>query len=307
MTTRECTVGHLNLVLYEKRDRAAQLPMQPMAAIFEAKQRFVGADIKRVEPRWALNIIDAHVDKKREVITLLFFAIDKIRAPSALVDIDTLVITDIKKALNQGIALSAHMVIKYSPSPSGFYSALLEDTEGLSRSVVIPLLRDIINKYGSYFKNLENGKQEEVTVGLLAHPVAGAPLNDQLNKARLISVDLIAKGSGSSADMPDTFTVQRRIMQCRPKALSRGEAAKQVLRDIFASPAAEEYPDFRIHIADDEDAHHTVRGDHSKRDALMAAFQLRTPIQGLAITPSDATDMILPDVKEKMVALLLKT
>lgn len=306
MPARNCIVRYVDVILHEAGHKNNLLDLSSACDILVNKSNFLHETIRNIDDRWELAISDMAVDKQRKLITILFLAADKQQAPSALIDLQTYELEKIIKKPNQAVIRSAHLVINYNKKSDAGYPAILEECVGISRSVIAPFLTEIINKFVVYLKNETNGQKKKISAKLRVAAVNDTPISKQMNDAQLLSVEFFKRPKDTGIDQATDFIISSETLVCKPKKKTSGFSALENLKLLFESDEAKKWPGFRIHISREEggkEKQKTVSG-YNEDHPLEQALQKTYVITGLKEIDSDATNEIIPDLREKMEELL---
>jgi hypothetical protein len=235
----------------------------------------------------------------------LFLGIDLERAAAVYGNTKTLSLRTAPKLENEGGAVSAHLVMSMEADPgSGRYRAVLEETEGLSKSRIIPFFRALMQNNVNFDDKLPNGDIVAIEPYLTTDVFLDKPIGQQLDEAKLLAVDLVRKLRSGVIDSKAEYYEKVRFIEFSPTSEARGETARRIITQILASRNIAEYPEVRIRVEEDTGGQRSVSVDRSKRDALTSAFQLRMLIEGLDPPLEEATKTVVPHLVSEMVRAL---
>ena len=258
--------------------------------------------------RWLVQLADLAILGAGSAAVLLFLGIDKERAEAVYGNIDTLNLRTARKAQDEGGAAAAHLVIDLTPDvASGNYHAVLEEVEGLSRSLLVPYLQFLINKFVQFNIRDPAGNDIHVDSHITTNVILDAPISKQLDHARLLAVDLVRKPASQTIDKSNEYFEKTRLVAFRPTEPARGSKARRIITAILDREDTKSYPEVRIRVEEDEGRQRTVGVNRAKQDALSSAFQLRTFIQDIQPAMPEASNKIVQRLATKMLAVLKKT
>lgn len=301
---RERWISYLDLYLHAKNRPTDGLDL-PEALRCLAGMKVAGTKRAMIrDPRWILQLSDMNVDDRRKVAVLLFLGIDRQRAEAVYGDIDTLNLRTAKKNPNEGGTVAAHLVINIDGRAPQTCLSLLEDVDGMSRSRIVPFLRKLIDDNIDHTEKMPNGDDKTLQSNLTASIVADRPIQDQLNDARLLAVDLVKKTRKNEIDKKDEYGERIRLIEFKPVSDARGTKARRIISAILGRSDVAIYPEVRIQIEESDGNQRSVNVNRERQDALTSAFQRRTLIEGLDPPLQEATKTIVDNLVTKMVALL---
>lgn len=297
-------LGHFELCLHAKNRPGYAYDLADALKLLEKAKKVGSSDVIEADQRWILQLSDMKIDDN--VAILLFLGIDKQRAEAIYGNIVTLDLRSIAKAQDEGVAVSAHLVITLNgDANTGMHKAVLEEVEGLSRSKLIPYIRNVLNKYVQFSVTLEDDSEKETEVSLVTTVTLDKPIHEQLNEAKLLSVQAVRKASSKMIDMKTSFYEKKKLIEFRPTHSATGEGARGIVSEIIRRVNKDEYPELRIRIEEDEGRERTVSANRSgKTDPLTSAFQLKTLVSGIQPALPQASKKVVKRLYEKMAHVL---
>jgi hypothetical protein len=304
-------IGFFELTLRGKGHPNKPLPMPTAAfraihkAAEDAKERGERLIKEIILDRLLICLDEISVDEARDVVILLFTVLDADAADAAYRNLGTLQQRTIKKAVDEGGAISAHLVIDLRAKPnSDRYSVALERIEGVSRTRILPFLEHLLlTLVGKVDVPVDDGMiQVDPVLEMDAMP--SASLQQSLSQGVLKGIELVQIRRRGRLDEGQAFDEAQRAIIFRIPPKTTGNLAQQVLRGISRSSEYSEYPEIRVRWERPDGREQSITAVRDEAELLSQAFARIEKVEEFGQDLEAASVEIRHDLAEKMLALL---
>jgi hypothetical protein len=296
-------VGHIELSLSWRGRLHAGLSLKDALSVI-SKLPGSPASVSD-DGRWIVQLASLKLNwPQTDFATLLFLGIDRDSAAAVYGNTRTFDLREAVKRPDEGGAVSAHLVVSLVPNQSGACPAALEETVGLGRTKVIGFLRRAIRDHVVFYDNEPDGSKTAIEPGLEASAVLDEPLGAQLERTRIVAVEMVKRTKLAIDDGLDDFDVRYRSVHLKPSVEASGSQARAIISRLVNTDLAKEYPEIRVKIADSDQNTRTVRAHTDRMDALTAAFQKFSLINDINPPLQWATNQPIPHFCRKIIRMI---
>lgn len=226
-----------------------------------------------------VRIQDLYIDEYRSSINALVNYTDEKLSNPALQNIITPDIEIIQKKENQGVASSIHIVMSYIPKIDNHYIGLVEQIPGFPKHIYMKLFNYLFRLYCTDIVGNGLDKKVKCHPKIESNILDGDALDAALKKHPLKGITLYRYDkTKSDIDENDEVSIFEQTVFLKPRELSLGEKAKEIIKKCAAVGREKQYSALKVHFATDDNREKTIRVETTKADSTELYFGKRKKI-----------------------------
>jgi hypothetical protein len=258
----------------------------------------------------AARVIAYKVSDDDKYVTILLQLADEKASDPAFAQIETGKSRTVHKADGEGLAVTAHLMIKLDPINDTFpdtYSALLEEVPGITRTIVGAMLSAMFHEAVDFdFIRETEGKKSRCKCRPRAflHPLAGQSLSECFKTGWLVGFSAVQHSKENLLDEEGEVTITESRLTLSTKK-SRAEKAIELVTRTLNLVTKRGYTGLRILYEDENKRRKGIPVDNKRKD-IMAQALVKTELVRLADKIEQCQQDIHDDLNGKMLKIMLR-
>lgn len=244
-----------------------------------------------------VELVALENDPKKGLLTLLFHRTSPSAAdPSYRKWVEEeLEVRQATKEIDEEQAVSAHMVIRSTPSSPMTYDFALEEIPGLSISVIKPIFGTILREYEYPYEDKKGEEQATYTI-VKANGIKAEGLDSALKKKG--SINYINLVRTNIPDAPDSDGIaEPQVERIKYKIIGDPKSSEwnAKLRAFIGRVRSEDWDDVYLELSLDDDRHRTVKIDRENEASeilFVRSEQVSIPVELKPCTQSIISEVV---------------